>query len=93
MDRPAQIVDAKGNKAWYGLRMVREPGTGTESKSPPGGDEIEATPEMVEAGYDAFWDSYDLLRDDVDPDELRRAIKNVFGAMLATRQKELSKAG
>ena len=84
-DRPAQIVDAKGNLLCYRSRMMRGPDTGMESQ--PGAAKIEITPAMIEAGVDAFWDTYNLLRMDVDPDELELAIKNVFVAMLATRQK------
>jgi len=58
--------------------------TGTESE--PLVDEIEVTPEMVEAGYDALWDEYDLLQEDVRPEQLKEALKVMFRAMWLARR-------
>lgn len=52
--------------------------------------EVEVTPEMLRAGFDAFWDKYDFLQDDVNFSELREALAAAFIAMLSTHMKSSS---
>ena len=49
------------------------------------------TPEMIDAGYNALWSSYDaMLEEDIRPEELKKALAKVFLAMcLARRKREI----
>jgi hypothetical protein len=53
----------------------------------PAPDEIEVTPEMIEAGFEEFFAGYEIT-EPTDMNEVRRAVAAIYRAMHAQRLSE-----